>query len=208
MNGMGYSAGTIGNRELANGEAYLASLLSYVKFPMVNCNYQFTNPVLKEGILPYVIRQSGKFRIGITGVGPEVNIQGVNCLHPYTSANKLATWLKEERSCDLVICLSHIGYNIQSSSRWNNNEFARASTAIDVIISGHQQYLSNDLLVCKNLNKQEVIVSHGGEYGMVVKQLTITFDENKKRRNLAFRNFVPGLPADVSAYSAIRTINA
>jgi 5'-nucleotidase len=207
MNRMGYSAGTIGNRELANGEAYLASLLPYINFPLVNCNYDFTNPDLKEKILPYVIRQSGKFRIGITGIGPDVHVNGVTCQHPYAAANKLATWLKDEKSCDLVICLSHIGYNTQSATA-NNTDFARASTSIDVIISGHQQFLSNGLLVCKNTNKEAVIVSHGGEGGIVVKQLIFTFDENKKRRNLSFRNFVPGLPSGISAYTAIRKMNA
>ena len=207
MNLMGYTAGTIGNRELANGETYLASLLPLMKFSLVNCNYRFSNTILKEQIKPYIISKSGKYRIGITGVGPKVHVGGVSWLHPYESANSLATWLKKEKGCDLVICLSHIGYTIQDSQP-NNIDFAHNSSAIDMLISGHQQHLSSDLLVCKNRNKQEVIVSHGGEAGMVVKQVTITFDKWKNRRELAFKNYIPGLPADLSAYSAIRKMNA
>jgi 5'-nucleotidase len=207
MNQTGYVAATIGNRELARGEEYLADLVPYLKFPLVNCNYSFSNEKLKESIQPYIVRKSGKYRIGITGVGPRVNIEGVTWHHPYAAANKIAKWLKAEKSCDLVICLSHIGYTMPSA-RPGNTDFAGASIAIDLILSGHQQHLSNGLLVCKNKNKEEVVVSHAGESGMVVKQITIIFDENKKRRQLLFRNFVPGLQEDISTYSVIRTMNA
>ena len=207
MNEIGYMAGTIGNRELANGQQYLATLLPLLKFPLVNCNYRFTNGKLKEGIQPYIILKSGNYRIGITGVGPKVPIAGITWMHPYDTANQIAAWLKKEKYCDLVICLSHIGYT-KKSSPVNNTAFARSSAAIDLIVSGHQQHLSSDLLVCKNKNKEEVLVSHGGESGMVVKQVTITFDENKKRREVAFKNFIPGLPENISAWSTIRSMNA
>jgi 5'-nucleotidase len=112
MNKTGYHAATPGDKELANGQDYLATLLPLMNFKLVNCNYEFSNPVLKTNILKFYTMQHNGYKIGITGVGPRIpaaSSAGIECHHPYKIATGVATFLKKELNCDLVVCLSHLG---------------------------------------------------------------------------------------------------
>jgi 5'-nucleotidase len=207
MNQVGFHASTIGNRELSGGVDHLASLIPLMKFSLVNCNYTFDHPDLRSNIHAYRILKSGRFKIGVTGVGTHQSIPstGVTWQHPYDKANALARMLKEEKGCDLVICLSHLGYKQPTGP--NNEEFAKASENIDLIIGGHSELIMPHQLILKNKLKQEVIVSHGGPGGILVKQVTFGFNGQQKN-NLACKNIVPGSIAGSSGYDEIRRIMA
>ncbi len=110
MNNMGYHAATIGDHELELGQDHLAALVPSMRFTLVNCNYEFDG-VLCKLVKPYVIINSGKFKIGITGVGHRLHDVKYN--DAIKSANKIATVLKEKEKCDLVVCLS--------APRWGTN---------------------------------------------------------------------------------------
>jgi 5'-nucleotidase len=208
MNKLGFDAATIGNRELARGTDHLAQLIPMMKFPLLNCNYAFDHPVLKSNVQSFKIIKTGKYKIGITGVGTHQlkTMDGIHWHHPYDKANAIASHLKKEKGCDLVICLSHLGY-IQDSGP-HNAEFAKVSEHIDLIIGGHGDQLMTGHMILKNKSKQEVIVSHGGPGGILVKQVMFGFDVDRQKNNIACRSFVPGAAAEVSAYKEIRRIMA
>ena len=209
MNHLGYRAATLGNRELSKGQDYLAALLPFMKFSIVNCNYSFTHPHLMNQIHSYSIIRSGKYRIGLTGVGvnPDQSKEktGITWHHPYDKASSIATYLKNQKNCDLVICLSHLGH-LQTGGLPHNVEFAKASEQIDLIIGGHDNIILPNLLSLKNNKKEEVMVSQGGQGGILLRQINFTFNNLHQKSRVAYRNYIPGSKSGSSAFTEIKEI--
>jgi 5'-nucleotidase len=209
MNRCQYQVATIGNRELSNGQDYLANLLPLMKFRLVNCNYSFSQSYLKQQVLPYHIIKKDSYKIGITGVGVNTselkNNNGIVWHHPYDKANQVARYMKNQLNCDLVICLSHLGL-IQTDGIPHNLEFAKLSSDIDLIISGHNDEIMPEVKVLRNRDKNEVIISHAASHGLLMKQFSFGFNAKKEKNSLSFRNFLPGLESGASASARIREI--
>ena len=141
MNAMHYDAATLGNHEFDNGSAALAARLKTADFPVVCANYQFANKKLAKVIKPYVIIERGGHKVGIFGLG--VNLNGyvapqiareITYLDPVETARKMVSELKAQ-NCDLIVCLSHIG--VDTTDKDNDFEIARQVPEIDVIVGGH-----------------------------------------------------------------------
>lgn len=180
MNQAGYHVATIGNRELANGQAALAALIPQMQFALVNCNYRFTDPVLRRNVLPYKIVYAGSLKIGITGVGPQLEANnGVTCLPPVASANAVAVQLKKEQGCQVVICLSHLGFE-QPGNIADNRDMATDTSHIDYVIGGHQQKMLQSVIVCRNILDQEVFLSQAGWEGKMVGKMKMMFNEDRQ----------------------------
>lgn len=154
MNAMGYDAATLGNHEFDNGSAALAARLKTADFPVVCANYQFANKKLAKIIKPYVIIERGGMKIGIFGLG--VNLNGyvapkvageVTYLDPVETARKVVSILKAQ-NCDLIVCLSHVG--VDKNVKDNDYEIARQVPEIDVIIGGHSHEELNPPAVVGN----------------------------------------------------------
>jgi len=209
MNELGYTAATVGNHELGNGVDYFASLVGLMNFSIVNCNYSFDHFYLSGKIKPFTIVKTGRYKIGLTGVGvvTEDIRKQLEAHHPYESANKVAHSLKRDYDCDLVICLSHLGYSNEHGLP-NNLEFAEHSESIDLIISGHADTVVRNLKVARNRKKEEVMISHAAPSGLLLKQIVIGFNELGIRNNLSCKNIVPGSPRGASGYEEIKRITA
>jgi 5'-nucleotidase len=210
MNNTGYSAVTTGDNELKNGEDYLASLMQYINFAVVNCNYSFSNPVLKSKIIPYHVVRCGQYKIGITGVGPLLNgsrYAGINFSNPYNKANEVAGYLKNQLNCNLVICLSHLGFE-HKNGRHDNKAFAAASENIDIIAGGHDKNIAHPQLVLQNRQKKQVIISTGGYGGSILGSLTFGFDENRALQTFNCKNYVPGSGAGTSFHDNYTKLRA
>ena len=151
MNAMGYDAATLGNHEFDNGSAALAARLKTADFPVVCANYLFANKKLAKVIKPYVIIERAGMRIGVFGLG--VNLNGyvapqiareVTYLDPVETSRKIVAELKA-KNCDLIICLSHLGLDTNSD---NDYLIALQVPEIDVIIGGHShQELSEPVAI-------------------------------------------------------------
>ena len=87
-------------------------------------------------------------------------------------------------------------------------EFAQVSESIDLIISGHGDAVSPELRIVRNKRKEEVMVSHGAPQGILVKQITIGFDERQVKNKIAYRNIVPGADRSLSGYQEVKRITA
>ncbi len=192
MNKMGYNVATIGNHELIQGQDYLAQLVPLMKFKLVNCNYEFNNN-LNKLVAPYIIINSGKFKVGITGVGHQ--IAGIKCNDAISSANNMAAFLKKNENCDLVVCLSHLGY-AQQGDLPDNQKLARQSEHIDVILSGHNHKLLQGPAIISNKNKQEVIVSQAAWDGLMLGKTIFGFENEKQKFNLKAKHLIPGQSYD------------
>jgi 5'-nucleotidase len=154
MNAMHYDAATLGNHEFDNGSAALAARLKTAEFPVVCANYQFANKKLAKIIKPYVIIERGGHKIGIFGLG--VNLDGytapqnareVTYLDPVETARKMVAELKSQ-NCDLIVCLSHLG--VDTTIKDNDFEIARQVPEIDVIVGGHSHEELNPPVVVGN----------------------------------------------------------
>ena len=211
MNRIGYHAATFGDRELSLGQDRLANLVPLMNFKLVNCNYEFSNEILRKNVLQYYILKYGRFRVGITGVGIRpTKIHGsenITWHHPYEKANQVATYLKRDQKCDLVICLSHIGFKLRDEVI-DNHKFALDSENIDIIISGHDDQVINTLAVLKNKTRDEVFVSNAGWGGLTMGELRFSYDMLGERNEFAFKQYIPGLPFNSSKKEIYRELIA
>lgn len=171
MNKAGYHVANIGSRELVNGQAGLAALMPYMQFALVNCNYRFTDKTLVRTVVPYKIVYIGQLKIGVTGVGSQLPASsGVTCLPPVEAASKMATMLKNEDGCDVVICLSQA----------DNYKMAMESTHIDLVIGGHEKGVLYSSLVLKNVQGQEVCLNQTNRDLNMVGNMKMMFNEDRQ----------------------------
>ncbi len=148
MNLMGYDAVTIGNHEFDFGVENMARLFRKAQFPIVCCNYVFTGTVVEGLVKPYTIIKRNGLKVGVFGVSPQLEglvaahtCKGVRYIDPIKAAQPVADYLKNKEKCDLVICLSHLGWNVAGIS---DEELIPATRNIDIVIGGHSHtYFSN-----------------------------------------------------------------
>ncbi len=169
MNALKYDAATIGNHEFDYGMENLAELFKRAHHPIVCANYDFTGTVCEGLTQPYTILERDGVRIGVFGLSPDPaglvlkeNYAGVKFLCPIDAANRCVKQLKKEE-CDLIICLSHLGWNI--GSRYNDEQIATQTSGIDIIIGGHSHDLFKKPLTYTNNAGKEVVVQQAGKYG-------------------------------------------
>lgn len=192
MNAIGYHAAAVGEQELLNGQGHLASLIPLMQFTLVNCNLQFDNN-LGGLIKPYIIINSGKYKIGITGVCRQV--KGVTYTDAIASANNVARLLKEDKKCDLIIVLSHLGHNRKGNIP-DNQKLAEESENIDMIIGGQNSKLFSNTFIFKNRLKHEVILAQTAWNGLTLGRTVISLDNEKQKNGISAKHFIPGLPGN------------
>lgn len=184
INAMRYDAITLGNHEFDNGVEALVAVLSQLKVPVVNCNYDVSKTALAPLVKPFIIVKKRGLKIGILGLGAnpknlitKKNFTDIVYLNPIEQANFYAKQLKESHRCDLVICLSHLG-DEQKIDSISDLEIASHSTHIDVIIGGHSHKLIDDLQI-PNLNGKPIPIVQAGRTGAYIGSINILFRKEK-----------------------------
>jgi 5'-nucleotidase len=185
MTSMGYDACTIGNHDFDGGLENLSTQLTqHARFPMLVCNYDFSGTPMENKTMPYQVFKKGRLKIGVLGIGIEMrglvpdNLFGnTKYLDPVAKANETAALLKKEKDCDMVICLSHLGYQYKTSNKISDELFAKQSENIDLIIGGHTHTFLNDPVVVKNKVNDDVIINQVGWAGIVLGRLDFEFSK-------------------------------
>ena len=179
-------AACLGNHEFDNGLESLAKMVKKAKFPFVATNLDFSGTPM-DGLTKkyYIIKRDG-IKIGIIGltINPEglvskSNSAGVKYLDPVESANAMAAFLKEKKKCDLIVCLSHLGY-YPKEDRMGDITIAKKSHYIDVILGGHTHTFMSKPDKVLNADGHEVIINQTGAYGIYVGRLDIVMEEKAK----------------------------
>ncbi len=180
MNEMGYDAGTIGNHEFDFGLENMARLFRMAKFPIVCCNYEVVGTPLEGLIKDYVILQRHGLKIGVFGLSPRMeglvaqsNYEGLVFKDPVECANQWATFLKVDQHCDVVICLSHLGWKGEEG----DEHLIPATRNIDLVLGGHSHSYFDEPVFYKNLDGEEIPLQQMGKNARFVGHIEMTFEK-------------------------------
>lgn len=179
MNLMRYDAATIGNHEFDFGVENMARLFKKADFPIVCANYDFTGTALEGIVKPYVVLKRGGLKIGVFGLSPQLDglvmaetCAGVKYNDPVKAANDVAKLLKEQEKCDIVVCLSHLGWDIIGI---DDTELMRQTRNIDIVLGGHSHSYFNEMEYVKDLDGREIPNDQNGKHGIYVGKITVDF---------------------------------
>ena len=186
MSKMGYDAATMGNHDFDGGMDGFLKAKEYADFPFLCSNYDFSATILKNQTQDSLIKEIGGLKVGIFGIGVELKglVPDDKCgetvyLDPVENANRVALELKK-KGCDLIICLSHLGYQYESD-KISDLKMAAATRNIHLIIGGHTHTFLDKPTEVKNSEGQIVLVNQVGWGGIHLGR--IDFDIEKKRFN-------------------------
>ena len=185
MTVMGYDACTIGNHDFDAGLENLSTQLTkHANFPMLVSNYDFTGTEMEHKTEPYKIFKKGKIRIGVFGLGiamkglvPDNLAGNTKYLDPLEKANTTAELLKKQKDCDMVICLSHLGYSYTGENRISDMLLAKDSRNIDLILGGHTHTFLDAPVVVKNKDGDDVIINQVGFAGILLGRIDFEFSK-------------------------------
>jgi 5'-nucleotidase len=187
MSMLNYDLATIGNHDFDNGIDGLYAQLPHAKFEFVSANYDFSNTVMDTHVKPYKVLVKDGVRIGVFGLG--IQLEGLVDKkmyketvyhHPIEIAQDMSRILKEDKACDLVICLSHIGYYYEKHpDRVCDLSLAKATKDIDLIIGGHTHTFLPKPTISKNSIGKNVLVNQVGAYGLYLGKIDFYFEQGK-----------------------------
>lgn len=186
MSLMKYDVATIGNHDFDNGIEGLKKMLPHANFPFVNSNYDFSNTILNGEILSHKIFIKDNIKIGVFGVGVELEgLVGKDLYKetiyndPIKIANEKAQFLKEKEGCNLVICLSHLGYSYKTD-KVSDLTLAKQTSNIDLIIGGHTHTFLDKPTLMKNTDNKKVIINQVGWAGINLGRIDFLISADKK----------------------------
>ena len=181
MNQMRYDAATIGNHEFDFGIDNMARIFRMAKFPIVCANYDFTGTVLEGIVKPYIVIKRKGIRIGVFGLSPALdglvdpkNCPGVRFLDPAETAQKMVNILRDKKKCDLVICISHLGWLYDDTGDQNMISKTRG---IDLVLGGHSHTYFNNLRYTDNIDGKPIPDDQNGKHAIYVGKMTLSMQK-------------------------------
>ncbi len=195
MSMMGYDAATMGNHDFDNGVEGFYKQLPHASFPILTANYDFSDTVLKGKTKDFHVFRKGGLKIGVFGLCIQLNglvnkqqYGNTVYLDPIQKAREMEDRLKNEEKCDLIVCLSHLGYKYEDS-RVSDVVLAAATKHIDLIIGGHTHTFLDRPGKVKNLSGKETLVNQVGFGGINLGRVDFVF-ERKKTGKIAYSSAV------------------
>jgi 5'-nucleotidase len=187
---MGYDAVTMGNHDFDAGVEGFAKQLPHAGFPVLTANYDFTNTALEGKTHPYTIIHKAGLKIGIFGLGiqlkglvPDAAYGNTQYVEPIQTARSVAERLKKKMKCDMIICLSHLGFEYEYA-KVSDKILAKETAYIDLILGGHTHTFLDKPVVMKNRIGEDVTINQVGWAGVRLGRLDYAFD-SKRRSNLS-----------------------
>lgn len=181
MNQMRYDAATIGNHEFDFGIDNMARIFRMAKFPIVCANYDFTGTVLEGIVKPYIVIKRKGIRIGVFGLSPALdglvdpkNCPGVRFLDPAETAQKMVDILRDKKKCDLVICISHLGWLYDDTGDQN---MISKTHGIDLVLGGHSHTYFNNLRYTDNIDGKPIPDDQNGKHAIYVGKMTLSMQK-------------------------------
>jgi len=198
MTEMKYDAATIGNHDFDAGIDGLHAQLPHAGFPFLASNYDFSDTILNGKTKPYQVFRKGPLRIGVFGLGieleglvPKVLYKDTRYLDPVEKARETARILRHDEKCDYVICLSHLGYEY-GGNKVSDVALGKTVSDIDLIIGGHTHTFLDKPTVVKNPDGRPVLINQAGWAGIVLGRLDIYFDRSRSTECTYCENILVG----------------
>ena len=188
MSMMQYDAATVGNHDFDNGLEGIVSQMPNATFEFISSNYDFKNTIMDGFVKPYKIFNKNGIKVGVFGLGIELsglvdkqNYKETVYNDPIETAQEMVNILKQQQKCDLIVCLSHLGYKYSNETeKICDLNLAARTKDIDLIIGGHTHTFLDKPTVVKNLEQKEVLVNQVGCYGINLGRIDFFFDKNKQ----------------------------
>ena len=181
MNMMGYDAATIGNHEFDFGMDNMARLFQQANFPIVCSNYDCTGTVLEGLVKPYITLNREGVKIGLFALAPKLKglvfdgyCAGINYLDPAETAQKYIDILRQQEKCDLVICISHLGWEV---SDYSDEKFLSLTEGCDLVLGGHTHTYMPTLEYAPDKNGKQIPVDQNGKHGAFVGKLVLNLEK-------------------------------
>ena len=181
MNQMGYDAVTIGNHEFDFGLENMAKLFRMANFPIVCSNYDFTGTPCEGLVKDYITLHRNGLKIGVFALGAPMkglvsnkNCEGVTFFDPAETAKKYVKLLRKQEKCDVVICLSHLGWKI---SEYPDEKFISEIDGCDLVLGGHTHTYMSTLEYAPDKTGRMIPDDQNGKHGVFVGKLVLTFEK-------------------------------
>ena len=181
MNQMGYDAATIGNHEFDFGMDNMAKLFRMANFPIVCSNYDCTGTVLEGLVKPYITILRDGVKIGVFALSPPLkglvfdgNCEGITYLDPAETAQKYIDILRKQEKCDLVICISHLGWAV---SEYPDERFLSLTEGCDLVLGGHTHTYMQELEYAPDKNGKRIPVDQNGKHGAFIGKLILDLEK-------------------------------
>ena len=189
MSKLKYDIATIGNHDFDNSIDGLYKQLPNAKFDFVSANYDFKNTVLDTHVKPYKIIVKDGIKIGVFGLGIELEglvnkkmYKETGYLDPVEITQDITNTLKNEEKCDLIICLSHLGYYYKNNpEKIADLNLAKITKNIDLIIGGHTHTFLPKPTIVKNIEGKNTLVNQVGAYGINLGRIDFYFDKKNNK---------------------------
>lgn len=187
MSAIGYDASTLGNHEFDNGVEALAAAMKFANFPFVSANYDVRKTPLENFVKPYVVREVAGVRIGLFGLGinpaglitPE-SFKGITYQDPVAVSRRVVKILRESEHCDLVVCMSHLGYYPKpKKDEIGDTQLAGQVDGIDFIASGHTHTFMERPVTQKQPSGNQTVIFQVGKSGIYVGRVDFTLRAGK-----------------------------
>ena len=190
MNMMRYDAATLGNHEFDFGLDNLARLLRKARFPVVCANYDFSGTPLEGLVKPYVVIEREGLRVGVFGLSPRLdglvakeNYGGVVYNDPVEAARKAVKALRSGERCDVVVCLSHLGW-AQAQPDIDDSTMIAGTRGIDLVLGGHSHSYFEKLEYVRDADGRNVPVDQNGKHGVFVGKMEMSLKVEGKHEHL------------------------
>ncbi|NBX80888.1 MAG: bifunctional metallophosphatase/5'-nucleotidase, partial [Flavobacteriales bacterium] len=183
MSTLGYDAATMGNHDFDIGLNGFLNAKKHANFPFLCGNYDFSKTILANEIKPYHVFKKSGIKIGVFGIGidlkglvPDDNYAEMIYKDPIDSANTWAQYLTD-LGCDIIICLSHLGYDYEDKTKISDLVLAKNSSQIHLILGGHTHTFLEKPTVVKNRDNQTVIINQVGWAGINLGRIDIDIEK-------------------------------
>ncbi len=189
MSKMGYDASTMGNHDYDIGLDGFLKAKQFANFPFLCANYDFSNTVLNDQTKGHQILKKGGIKIGLFGIGIELkglvhreNYGDTKYLDPIGVANERAKELKQ-KGCDLIICLSHLGFEYSNPKRVSDRILAQNSEYIHIILGGHTHTFLEEPVIEKSRSNAPVLINQVGWAGIKLGRIDIDIESHLARKS-------------------------
>jgi 5'-nucleotidase len=188
MSMMKYDLATLGNHDFDNGIDGFFAQLPHANFDFVSANYDFKNTELNGIVKPYKTFIKNGIKIGVFGLGIELEglvdkklYKETKYNNPVEVATDITKTLKETEKCDLIICLSHLGYDYKNEKyKPSDLKLAAATQDIDLIIGGHTHTFLDKPVIKTNKVGKQVVINQVGAYGINLGRIDFYFSDETK----------------------------